>query len=124
MGWYRLYFLGRHGDIRNVDEFNVTADEQALMLADSLHDAVSDIYPGYELWQNSRRLFRHANSAAVHPFVAEQTITVDMQSSLLKREEVLHASDTAFARSQRLLERMREVRDVVRAPRLQSRIPQ
>lgn len=77
--------------IRNVDEFNVSDDQHALMLADSLHDAVSDIYIGYELWQNSRRVFRCANNEAPRPFIALQSITLEMQARLLKRE-ILQAS--------------------------------
>jgi hypothetical protein len=71
MGWYRLYFLGQHGDIRNVDEFSAESDQTALILADGLHDAVRDIYAGYELWQNSRRVFRCANSGSPHPFISQ-----------------------------------------------------
>jgi len=116
MAWYRLYFLGQHGDIRNVDEFSVDTDDQALILSDSLHDAVSDIYTGYELWQNSRRLFRYANSGSPHPLVPQQTITMKIQAEILKREEILHESGAAFARSRRLLERSREVREFVGSP--------
>jgi hypothetical protein len=114
MGWYRLYFLSQQGDIRNVDEFSVKTDEHALVLADSLHDAVSDIYAGYELWHDSRRLFRCPNRESTRPFVPQQTITTEMQASLLKREQILHESASAFARSQKLLERIREVEAVVR----------
>ncbi len=114
MGWYRLYFLGPHGDIRNVDEFNVNTDDEALILSDSLHDAVSDVYTGYELWQNSRRVYHYANSESPHPFIPQQElVSTRRQSELLKREEILHESGTAFARSRRLLERIREVREVV-----------
>lgn len=67
MSWYRLYFLGQHGDIRNVDEFDVGTDEEALILADELYDAVGDLNPGDELWQNSRRIFRCANAASSSP---------------------------------------------------------
>jgi hypothetical protein len=115
MGWYRLYFLGRHDDIRNVDEFSADADEQALMLADRPHDAVSDLYQGYEFWQNSRRVYRYANSGSPRPFV-RHVITAQMQASLLRREEVLLTSASAFARSRRLPERMREVREIVHEP--------
>jgi hypothetical protein len=56
MPWYRVYFLSRNGDIRNVDEFVVRDDDTALALADGLHEAVSDLYTGYELWQDTRRI--------------------------------------------------------------------
>jgi hypothetical protein len=115
MGWYRLYFLGPQGDIRNVDEFNIDSDHEALILSDSLHDAVRDIYSGYELWQNSRRIYQYANGESPHPMIPQQNISVRRQNELLKREEILHESGAAFARSRRLLERIREVREVVRS---------
>jgi hypothetical protein len=37
-----------------------------------------------------------------------------MQASLLRREEILQNSETAFSRSRMLLERTRELRDVVK----------
>jgi hypothetical protein len=56
MAWYRLYFLSCDGDIRNVDEFVAQDDGLALALPDGLHEAVRDLYAGYELWQGSRRI--------------------------------------------------------------------
>jgi hypothetical protein len=113
MAWYRLYFLGLTGDIRNADEFYTDNDDQALFIADGLNDAVSDLYAGWELWQDTRRVFRFASSAMPRPPLSQTAITLKMQADLLKREEILQASRTAFARSQRLLERMREVRQIV-----------
>ena len=115
MGWYRLYFLGPRGDIRYVDEFYTVNDDVALFLADGLHDAVRDEYAGWELWQDSRRVFRCANSASPRPHISLEAITTKMQADLLRREEILQASGTAFARSRRLLERIRELRQIVGA---------
>ena len=119
MAWYRLYFLGFRGDIRNVDEFDVANDNDALIMADIIHDAVRDIYVGWELWQGSRRVFHCANEAAPRPNVS-QAITSQMQANILRREEILQESRTAFARSARLLERMREVREILGSRRRHS----
>jgi len=113
MGWYRLNFLGPRGEIRNSDEFYTQSDDVALLIADGLHEAVSDLYTGWELWQDRRRVFRCPDSEAPRPAISEISMTTKMQANLLQREEVLQASGAAFARSQRLLERMREVRQTV-----------
>src|SRR5690242_530191 len=113
MAWYRLYFLGPRGDVRNVDEFYTDNEDIALIIADGLHDAVSDLYAGWELWHDTKRVFRCPDSEAPRPYVSQAAITMKMQGDLLRREEILQASGMAFARSQRLLERMREVRQIV-----------
>jgi hypothetical protein len=114
MSWYRIYFLSRSGDIRNVDEFEADTDESAVTFADSLHDAVSDLYEGYEVWHLSRRVARRPTREAARPPLCRGTITDRMQASLLRREEILQNSETAFSRSRMLLERTRELRDVVK----------
>ena len=112
MAWYRLYFHSDRGDILNVDEFDVASDNDALILADLLHDAVRDIYAGWELWEGSRPLFRCPNEAARRPHVS-QPITSRMQALLLRHEEKMQESQSAFARSRRLPERIRELREIV-----------
>lgn len=117
--WYRVYFLSPNGDIRNVDEFVANDDRLALMLADGLHEAVSDIYAGYELWQGSRRIYRFSHPAA-RPFV-QQVITQRMQAEMLRRLEVLQSSGTAFGRSRHLVERMKELQDALGPSRRRKR---
>lgn len=112
MAWYRVYFLSRNGDIRNVDEFVAGDDNSALTLADGLHEAVSDLYRGYELWQGSRRIYRCSHPAA-RPFIPQQVITRGIQAAMLRRLEILQSSETAFGRSRHLVERMKELQDVL-----------
>src|SRR6185437_15875287 len=112
--WYRVYFLSRTGDIRNVDEFEAEADALAVTFADQIHEAVSDIYEGYEVWHLSRRVARRATRDKPRPGLCTAQITERFQASLLKREEVLHNSETAFSRSRLLLEKMRDLREVVK----------
>jgi len=114
MTWYRVYFLSRTGDIRNVDEFEAETDPIAVTFADQLHEAVSDIYQGYEVWHLSRCLARRTSRERPRPALCHAQITERMQASLLRREEVLHNSETAFARSRVLLEKMRDLRDIVK----------
>lgn len=114
MAWYRVYFLSRTGDIRNVDEFEAETDPVAVTFADQLHEAVSDIYQGYEVWHLSRCLARRSGREKPRPALCHAQITERMQASLLRREEILHNSETAFSRSRLLLEKMRDLRDIVK----------
>jgi hypothetical protein len=116
MAWYRVYFLGAPGDIRNVDEFVANDDSSALTLADGIHEAVSDLYAGYEVWQGSRRVFQCLHETA-RPFIPEHVVTEKLQSQMLKREEILYESRTAFARSRHLIERINELQDLFGQPR-------
>ncbi|HXR88359.1 MAG TPA: hypothetical protein VN728_15370 [Stellaceae bacterium] len=114
MAWYRVYFLSRTGDIRNVDEFEAETDPIAVTFADQIHEAVSDIYEGYEVWHLSRCVARRTSREKPRPALCHAQITERIQASLLRREEVLHASETAFSRSRLLLEKMRGLREVVK----------
>lgn len=121
MAWYRVYYLSRSGDIRNVDEFDAETDAVAVTFADQIHDAVSDVYEGYEVWHLSRCIARRPSRERPRPALCHAQITDRIQASLLRREEVLHASGTAFSRSRLLLERMRDLREVVQTRRYARR---
>lgn len=117
MAWYRIYFLSRTGDIRNVDEFEAETDPIAVTFADQLHEAVSDIYEGYEVWQLSRCLARRPNRETSRPALCHAEITERMQAALLRREEILQASETAFSRSRVLLEKIHDLQGIVKTRR-------
>jgi len=121
MAWYRIYFLSRSGDIRNVDEFEADSDPIAVTFADQIHEAVSDIYEGYEVWQLSRCVARRSSRERPRPALCTAQLTDRIQASLLRREEVLHASETAFSRSRLLLEKMRDLREIVKTRRYSHR---
>ena len=114
MAWYRVYFLSRSGDIRNVDEFEADTDTLAVTFADQIHDAVSDIYEGYEVWHLSHCVTRRSSREQPRPALCHAQITERIQASLLRREEILHSSETAFSRSRLLLEKMRDLREIVK----------
>lgn len=115
MVWYRVYFLSRHGDIRNVDEFAADDDQSALTLADGMHEAVSDLYEGYEVWQDSRCVRRCPHSQ-VRPFVAQHGNSERIKAEMLRRLNALQSSST-FARSSHLIERINELQETVGPPR-------
>jgi hypothetical protein len=119
LSWYRVYFLSRAGEIRNVDEFEADSDEVAVTIADQVHEAVSDLYEGYEVWHLSRCVARRGSREKPRPAQCHAEMTERMQASVLRREEILHGSETAFARSQKLLEKMHDLHAVVK-PRRQD----
>jgi hypothetical protein len=109
---YQLYFLGKAGDIRNSDEFEACCDQDAQVFAYHLHEAICDLYSGYELWQETRRVQRFANDGKARPCLDYQCISREMQASILHREEILQESASAFARSRRLLQRLTNLQEV------------
>lgn len=113
MVWYQLYFLGKTGDIRNADEFEAQTDGDATLIADHIHEAVCDLYAGYELWQETRRVIRLVDGGGdARPYLDYERINARMQASIIRREEIMQASETAFARSRRLLERLSTLQEV------------
>jgi hypothetical protein len=117
MSWYRVYFLALDGDIRNADDFDAPGDDVALTLADGIHDAVSDLYAGYEVWQDNRLVFRCSNPSAPRPSIPDHVITQGMQAELLHRATTLQKSDTAFCRSRRLAERIHQLHEILGSSR-------
>lgn len=114
VAWYRTYFLASSGEIRNVDEFEADNDESAVTFADTIHEAVSDLYAGYQVWNHARHVAERRTRDNPRPALCKTPITRHMQAILLRRYEALQSSETAFARSRQLLERTRELRNVTR----------
>jgi hypothetical protein len=112
VAWYRMYFLAPSGEIRNVDEFEADGDESAVTFADNIHEAVSDLYVGYEVWSLSRRVAERRSRDNPRP---SAQVTRQMQALLLRRYEALQNSETAFSHSRQLLARTRELRNAVTA---------
>jgi hypothetical protein len=115
VAWYRMYFLALSGEIRNVDEFEADGDESAVTFADNIHEAVSDLYVGYEVWSLSRRVAERRSRDNPRPSLCQAQVTRQMQALLLRRYEALQNSETAFSHSRQLLARTRELRNAVTA---------
>jgi hypothetical protein len=114
-----MYFLAFSGEIRNVDEFEADSDESAATFADNIHEAVSDLYVGYEVWNLSRRVAERRSRDNPRPSLCQARVTRQMQALLLRRYEVLQNSETAFSRSRQLPARTRELRNAITAKPLQ-----
>ncbi|HLI20750.1 MAG TPA: hypothetical protein VKV32_06520 [Stellaceae bacterium] len=60
---YRCYFLNRRGGIGDVVEFVSPSDGDAQRLAREHFGRQSD-YPGFEIWEKARLVFREASEVA------------------------------------------------------------
>src|SRR5215831_19326588 len=97
--YYRLYFLNAAQRITARDEFEAENDETAITIAGLLSDACSDLSSGFELWQSARRVVPDVKKqAAAHPNQSSTAITLQLQSVVLEREEMLQQSQWLIAR--------------------------
>ena len=109
--YYRLYFLNAAQRIAARDEFEAENDETANTIAGLLSDACSDLSPGFELWQSARRVVPDVKKqAAAHPNQSSTAITLQLQSLVLEREEIIQQSHWLIAKSARLQVRVDELR--------------
>lgn len=109
MPWYRMYFLSAAGEIRNADSFEADTDAIAISAAEQIHEAVSDIYSGYELCETNRTVCKF-DDTGVRQLTPAKYGTSPTRAFLLRRLEIMRESETAFARSARLIDRILELR--------------
>lgn len=105
MGSYRIYFHGRSGSIQGRDDVDAEDDRSAVIMAELLWEACSDVCETFEVWQGIRRVDEPC-TARSRPSLGARQVTARMQEALIRREEAIRDSRWAIARSQRLLERM------------------
>lgn len=109
--YYRLYLLDAAQRISARDDFEADNDETAITIAGLLSDACSDLSPGFEVWQGTRRVAPDVKKQlARHPNQSSAAITLQLQSVVLEREEILQQSQWLIARSKRLSARVDELR--------------
>lgn len=110
MPQYRLYLLDGGHAIQARDEFGAEDDAAAVVIAQCLFDACSDIYQGYELWCGSNRLTSPLDgSRQAAPFRTLAEITQSTQEVVAERERILLDSAWAITRSQKLVSANREL---------------
>ena len=105
MKWYRVYLYSESGSFQGRDEFEAEDDRAAMVVAEHLCDACSDLCASFELWDGGRRV-DISFSKLPRPSVSVEQITLASQASLVRREEAMRNSRWAVARSQRLIEKM------------------
>lgn len=104
MATYRMYFLGRTGAILGRDDFAAESDGSAILIAEVLCAACSDVCDGFELWQGTRRV---DESFPMRRLVTVEHIALSAQETVLQREIAIRDSSWVIAGSARLLEQTR-----------------
>src|SRR5215468_3535717 len=99
MPTYRVYFRNQHTFIIGRDDFVAADDEDAVVIAQTLADACSDLCTRFELWQSKRRV--DTSPEQTIPNVNE--IAARVQNIVLERELALRESKWVIAESARLL---------------------
>jgi hypothetical protein len=99
---YGLYLIaGKHfADARH---FTVGSDESALAVAYAVHDACSEVFQDFELWQESRQVAGNAQKRGPRPFDSAAEVTAATQQRVVELEEALMTSRQSVAESQKLL---------------------
>jgi hypothetical protein len=108
MKWYCIYLYSASGSMLGRNEFEAEDDRSAMAVAEHLWDACSDVSQSFELWDGLRRVDSEF-SRMTCPSVSAEQVMMASQLSLVQREEVLRRSFWALARSERLLQRIREL---------------
>jgi uncharacterized protein CbrC (UPF0167 family) len=106
---YRLYLRDAHGIVGR-DDFHASDDDTAAAIAEGVSEACADKSDGYELWQDRRWVVGRRTAASRPPANAAEIIA-KAQASVIAGEEALQKSRWAVARSQRLLERLKALRN-------------
>jgi hypothetical protein len=102
---YRIFLRG-DGAILGREDFEAEGDRAAMILAEVLCDACSDVCDFFELWQGCRRV--GAGYARLVQINANM-LNADMQDSAVRHEEALRDSRWCVSESRRLLELTRLV---------------
>jgi hypothetical protein len=102
---YRVYFRNQHSFIIGRDDFPAEDDQHAIVIAQTLAHACSDLCSRFELWRNERRVDAEVSG---HFSSNSAEITTRVQKTVLERELVLRGSRWVIAESTRLLENIHE----------------
>ncbi len=115
---YRMYFICQ-GRVVGSCDLDAESEATAMVFAGALHEACSDVYEDFELWQGTNRIVGNAAARGWAWPVNPQQISLATQERILDREEALLSSRHALARSQRLLEATARLREYVARQRVQ-----
>lgn len=96
MALYRLYFLNAGGRIEVGQDFDAASDELALVVADALCEACSDVCDRFELWEGFRRLEKL-------PVRGDPGLLADAREQILKTARAMRESPGALAGSKTLI---------------------
>lgn len=112
MTLYRIFLRG-DAAILGREDFEAENDQAAIIFAEVICDACSDVCDFFELWQGSRRV---ACGYAKLVQIDASMINAEMQAVAALHEEQLRDSQWRVAESRRLLELTRVSRGSVAPP--------
>jgi hypothetical protein len=107
---YGLYLIagGHFADARH---FTVGSDEAALAVAYAVHDACSEVFQDFELWQQSRQVAGNASKRGPRPVDDAIEVAVATQERVVEVEELLMSSRQCVAESRKLIAATEELRE-------------
>ena len=94
---YWMYFVGPTGSILGREDLHASGDASAMAMAAALFGACSDECSGFELWYGLRRVDVSMRQ------VPHQSLSQEMERTVIAREEGIRESRWAIAKSRRLL---------------------
>jgi hypothetical protein len=120
MSEYRIDFYGQSGAIHGRSDLAADDDRNAMVIAELLCEACSDICATFELYRGAIRVDT-SFSRMPQPTMSAAQIKAATQESLLRSEEAIRDSGWAVARSHRLLERIDTLRKLRTSKREEDR---
>ena len=102
---YCMHFLSRSGPAGK-HYYEADGDHEAVAIAGLLYDACSDACDSYEVWRDLDPVYAPYTTAA-RPIETMGQLSKRLQELLVNNEERIQASRWAIAKSERLLERMK-----------------
>ena len=102
---YCMHFLSRSGPVGK-HYYEAEGDHEAVTVAGFLYDACSDTCDSYEVWRDLYPVYAPYSTAA-RPIESMAQLSDRLQKLVARSEELIQASRWAIAKSERLLERMK-----------------
>jgi hypothetical protein len=107
MPTYRIKFLDGDDNVRGHHDFIAERDASAILIADWLFEACSEVYQDYELWCGPRYfipLTKMGISGASLAFRSDREEMHSVQEIVIDMERMLLDSAQIIARSRRLMQ--------------------
>lgn len=101
---YRLYFMAEGRRVLGQYDFPAESDAAALDVAQPVFDACSDRARSFEVWHGARLMASGAGSMTLKEIIDKR------QTQVVELEERIRDSKWAVGSSQRLLERLKELK--------------
>src|SRR5690348_10781001 len=108
MRLYRAYFYRSSDWMRGRDDFEAEDDCEAIIMAEALCDACSDVCDHWALWQDIR-FVDSSEGKAPRQIDTTRQITRKMQESVIRREIAIRDSRWAIASSRRLIDQTQQL---------------